>query len=133
MHQARVGCLPESRSVERLSEAVNDILNSGVCQQLIAAASNAEQRANVYLTKTPQQPFALKRPWASGFPWRRVRGAFTALFSRWCHSGSAGDQLKKTRLTWRCMSHRPTGLIPSDAADPSSRERCHFQANKWAG
>lgn len=45
-------------------------------------------------------------------------------------SHPSGQPIKKTRLTWRCISHRPTGLIPNDAADPSSLERCHFQAKK---
>lgn len=48
MHQALVEHLPESRSVERLGEAVNDILSSNAYQQLIPAGSTAEQWANAY-------------------------------------------------------------------------------------
>ena len=48
MHQELVDRLRESRSVERLGEAVNDILNSGAYQQLIPAGSTAEQWANAY-------------------------------------------------------------------------------------
>ena len=48
MHQALVDRLPESRSVELLGEAVNDILNSNAYQQLIPAGSTAEEWANAY-------------------------------------------------------------------------------------
>jgi len=48
MHQALVGRLPESRSVERLGEAVNDILNSSAYQQLIPEGSTTEAWINTY-------------------------------------------------------------------------------------
>ena len=48
MHQQLVDRLPNSRSVERLGEAVSEILSSNVYQQLIPAGSNAEQWANSY-------------------------------------------------------------------------------------
>ncbi len=48
MHQELVDRLPTSRSVERLGEAVNDILSSNAYQQLIPAGSTAEQWANAY-------------------------------------------------------------------------------------
>ena len=44
-----------------------------------------------------------------------------------------GNQFQNTRLNWRSISLRSSGLNPNDAADPSSRERWHFQANKWGG
>ena len=48
MHQQLLDRLPSSRSVERLGEAVSEILSSHVYQQLIPAGSNAEQWANSY-------------------------------------------------------------------------------------
>ena len=48
MHQELVDRLPESRSVERLGEAVNDILSSNAYQELIPAGSTAENWANTY-------------------------------------------------------------------------------------
>ena len=51
MHQALVKRLPKSRSVERLGEAVNEILSSNAYQLLIPAESNAEQWANSYLER----------------------------------------------------------------------------------
>ena len=48
MHQELVDRLPESRSVERLGEAVNDILSSSTYQQLIPAGSTAEAWTNTY-------------------------------------------------------------------------------------
>lgn len=43
MHQALVDRLPESRSVERLGEAVGEILSSSAYQQLIPAGSTATE------------------------------------------------------------------------------------------
>ena len=48
MHQELVDRLPNSRSVERLGEAVNDILNSSAYQQLIAEGSTTEAWINTY-------------------------------------------------------------------------------------
>ena len=48
MHQQLVDRLASSRSVERLGEAVSEILSSSAYQQLIPAGSNAEQWANSY-------------------------------------------------------------------------------------
>jgi hypothetical protein len=48
MHQALVGRLPASRSVERLGEAVNDILNSGAYQALIPEGMAAPEWAKAY-------------------------------------------------------------------------------------
>ena len=48
MHQQLVEHLPESRSVERLGEAISEILSSNAYQQLIPAGSNTEQWANSY-------------------------------------------------------------------------------------
>ena len=48
MHQELVDRLPRSRSVERLGEAVSEILSSSVYQQLIPAGSTAEAWTNTY-------------------------------------------------------------------------------------
>ena len=48
MHQALVDRLPESRSVERLGEAVGEILSSSAYQQLIPAGSTATDWALSY-------------------------------------------------------------------------------------
>lgn len=48
MHQALLDRLPESRSVERLGEAVKAILNSRAYQQLIPNGSTTERWANTY-------------------------------------------------------------------------------------
>jgi len=48
MHQALVDRLPGSRSVERLGEAVNDILNSGAYQALIPEGMAAPEWAKAY-------------------------------------------------------------------------------------
>ena len=48
MHQALMDRLPESRSVERLGEAVGKILNSSAYQQLIPAGSTATEWALSY-------------------------------------------------------------------------------------
>ena len=48
MHQALVGRLPESRSVELLGEAVGDILSSNDYQQLIPKGSTTETWINTY-------------------------------------------------------------------------------------
>lgn len=66
MHQELVDLLPESRSVERLGEAVNDILNSNAYQQLIPAGSIAESWLGQHLSPTPWQSLVLTIPWASG-------------------------------------------------------------------
>ena len=48
MHQELVDRLPDSRSVERLGEAVNDILSSNAYQQLIPTESTTETWINTY-------------------------------------------------------------------------------------
>ena len=48
MHQELVDRLPESRSVERLGEAVGEILSSSAYQQLIPAGSKATEWALSY-------------------------------------------------------------------------------------
>jgi hypothetical protein len=48
MHQELVQALPNSRSVERLGEAVDEIVNSSAYQQLIPAGSTTETWANTY-------------------------------------------------------------------------------------
>ncbi|MCB4395238.1 HD domain-containing protein [Synechococcus sp. HB1133] len=48
MHQALVDRLPESRSVERLGEAVNDILNSSTYQKLVPEEATAKTWALAY-------------------------------------------------------------------------------------
>ena len=48
MHQELVDRLPESRSVERLGEAVDDILSSNAYQQLIPKGSTTETWINTY-------------------------------------------------------------------------------------
>jgi len=48
MHQELVDRLPDSRSVERLGEAVNDILSSNAYQQLIPKGSTTETWINTY-------------------------------------------------------------------------------------
>ncbi|QNG26155.1 HD domain-containing protein [Synechococcus sp. HK01-R] len=48
MHQALVDRLPSSRSVERLGEAVNDILNSGAYQALIPQGITETEWAEAY-------------------------------------------------------------------------------------
>jgi len=48
MHQQLVVRLQSSRSVQRLGEAVSEILRSNAYQRLIPAGSNAEQWANSY-------------------------------------------------------------------------------------
>ena len=48
MHQQLLDRLPSSRSVERLGEAVSEILSSNAYQRLLPAGSNVEQWANSY-------------------------------------------------------------------------------------
>ncbi len=48
MHQELVEALPNSRSVERLGEAVDEIVNSSAYQQLIPTGSTTETWANTY-------------------------------------------------------------------------------------
>ena len=48
MQQQLVHRHPESRSVERLGEAVNDILHSNAYQQLIPTESTTETWINTY-------------------------------------------------------------------------------------
>ena len=48
MHQALVGRLPASRSVERLGEAVHDILSSGAYQALVPEGMAAPEWAKAY-------------------------------------------------------------------------------------
>lgn len=48
MHQELVDRLTESRSVERLGEAVDDILSSNAYQQLIPTESTTETWINTY-------------------------------------------------------------------------------------
>jgi len=48
MHQELVQTLPNSRSVERLGEAVDEIVNSSAYQQLIPTGSTTETWANTY-------------------------------------------------------------------------------------